>query len=125
MIRRPPRSTRTNTLFPYTTLFRSVGLPLFEIPWEIPFAQLTEEIHGRIIAHQHELLVRSDEIHRSLTMVAATSDNLGSLARLLTDKLGRDTNFVSNTGVLLGRSEERRVGKGCVRTCRDRWVQDA
>src|SRR3546814_5576669 len=25
MIRRPPRSTRTDTLFPYTTLFRSVG----------------------------------------------------------------------------------------------------
>src|SRR3546814_5317942 len=29
MIRRPPRSTRTDTLFPYTTLFRSpVPLPL-------------------------------------------------------------------------------------------------
>src|SRR3546814_4605102 len=27
MIRRPPRSTRTDTLFPYTTLFRSVGIP--------------------------------------------------------------------------------------------------
>src|SRR3546814_2373185 len=26
MIRRPPRSTRTDTLFPYTTLFRSPGL---------------------------------------------------------------------------------------------------
>src|SRR3546814_10594637 len=25
MIRRPPRSTRTDTLFPYTTLFRSTG----------------------------------------------------------------------------------------------------
>src|SRR3546814_17325916 len=25
MIRRPPRSTRTDTLFPYTTLFRSLG----------------------------------------------------------------------------------------------------
>src|SRR3546814_15727067 len=25
MIRRPPRSTRTDTLFPYTTLFRSYG----------------------------------------------------------------------------------------------------
>src|SRR3546814_1850885 len=25
MIRRPPRSTRTDTLFPYTTLFRSHG----------------------------------------------------------------------------------------------------
>src|SRR3546814_14148386 len=25
MIRRPPRSTRTDTLFPYTTLFRSIA----------------------------------------------------------------------------------------------------
>src|SRR3546814_12368814 len=37
MIRRPPRSTRTDTLFPYTTLFRSahgrlIGLGLAEIP---------------------------------------------------------------------------------------------
>src|SRR3546814_17899222 len=29
MIRRPPRSTRTDTLFPYTTLFRS---PFFRLP---------------------------------------------------------------------------------------------
>src|SRR3546814_7913860 len=27
MIRRPPRSTRTDTLFPYTTLFRSASVP--------------------------------------------------------------------------------------------------
>src|SRR3546814_7350233 len=27
MIRRPPRSTRTDTLFPYTTLFRSRNVP--------------------------------------------------------------------------------------------------
>src|SRR3546814_9722104 len=26
MTRRPPRATRTDTLFPYTTLFRSLGL---------------------------------------------------------------------------------------------------
>src|SRR3546814_16135307 len=30
MIRRPPRSTRTDTLFPYTTLFRS-GLTVFHV----------------------------------------------------------------------------------------------
>src|SRR3546814_2108736 len=34
MIRRPPRSTRTDTLFPYTTLFRSLckikGVDIFE-----------------------------------------------------------------------------------------------
>src|SRR3546814_14267572 len=28
MIRRPPRSTRTDTLFPYTTLFRSLSVRL-------------------------------------------------------------------------------------------------
>src|SRR3546814_13954414 len=30
MIRRPPRSTRTDTLFPYTTLFRSLGRVIVE-----------------------------------------------------------------------------------------------
>src|SRR3546814_4539783 len=29
MIRRPPRSTRTDTLLPYTTLFRSAGVAIF------------------------------------------------------------------------------------------------
>src|SRR3546814_8268082 len=34
MILRPPRSTRTDTLFPYTTLFRSLGLlPRDLSPW--------------------------------------------------------------------------------------------
>src|SRR3546814_8488566 len=37
MIRRPPRSTRTDTLFPYTTLFRS----LFAKPLEIEIAHAT------------------------------------------------------------------------------------
>src|SRR3546814_7160006 len=32
MIRRPPRSTRTDTLFPYTTLFRS---PYHPAPWNM------------------------------------------------------------------------------------------
>src|SRR3546814_2890815 len=32
MIRRPPRSTRTDTLFPYTTLFRSVRAALHFCP---------------------------------------------------------------------------------------------
>src|SRR3546814_3084991 len=32
MPRRPPRSTRTDTLFPYTTLFRSVALVLQALP---------------------------------------------------------------------------------------------
>src|SRR3546814_2032188 len=33
MIRRPPRSTRTDTLFPYTTLFRSSNISGLPIPF--------------------------------------------------------------------------------------------
>src|SRR3546814_4281719 len=44
MIRRPPRSTRTDTLFPYTTLFRSIGgfppLPLRRSPAASPSRRL-------------------------------------------------------------------------------------
>src|SRR3546814_15887697 len=43
MIRRPPRSTRTDTLFPYTTLFRSGELPT---PEE---AATEERIHARSV----------------------------------------------------------------------------
>src|SRR3546814_20188402 len=40
MIRRPPRSTRTDTLFPYTTLFRSnrQPAPLFSFPFRWTFS---------------------------------------------------------------------------------------
>src|SRR3546814_7870823 len=52
MIRRPPRSTRTDTLFPYTTLFRSErasGDDRWEQPWG-------ERRYAR--DHYNELLVR-------------------------------------------------------------------
>src|SRR3546814_16378439 len=45
MIRRPPRATRTDTLFPYTTLFRSVGL--LDVPGRDGFLPMVEG--GRIL----------------------------------------------------------------------------
>src|SRR3546814_2598207 len=43
MIRRPPRSTRTDTLFPYTTLFRSLAALLTNLePNDVLFI---DEIH--------------------------------------------------------------------------------
>src|SRR3546814_12462087 len=49
MIRRPPRSTRTDTLFPYTTLFRSPRYPLtlgMDNHWP-PGGYETESYHYR------------------------------------------------------------------------------
>src|SRR3546814_6107246 len=36
MVRRPPRSTRTDTRFPYTTLFRSASRPMSSPPRHFP-----------------------------------------------------------------------------------------
>src|SRR3546814_15630675 len=36
MTRRPPRSTRTDSLFPYTTLFRSPYVPILPPPFNVP-----------------------------------------------------------------------------------------
>src|SRR3546814_17793746 len=52
MIRRPPRSTRTDTLFPYTTLFRSVHRPEVDIDGHAPDDGL--ELLGAEVARQQK-----------------------------------------------------------------------
>src|SRR3546814_1790477 len=47
MIRRPPRSTRTDTLFPYTTLFRSGGRAPAS-GWIKELQKRDDGIYGRI-----------------------------------------------------------------------------
>src|SRR3546814_6385307 len=47
MIRRPPRSTRTDTLFPYTTLFRSLDVDLQEVGTAAGGCQMGVEGGGR------------------------------------------------------------------------------
>src|SRR3546814_16902280 len=45
MIRRPPRSTRTDTLFPYTTLFRSGEYWIFTHPeWKAMAELVTQDM---------------------------------------------------------------------------------
>src|SRR3546814_15733585 len=60
MIRRPPRSTRTDTLFPYTTLFRS---PFVGVRDERDFRMLDHVGRARTLGAQHGLvdLLRSDQ----------------------------------------------------------------
>src|SRR3546814_6824141 len=66
MIRRPPRSTRTDTLFPYTTLFRSAAVYLpINHPEVEEFIELRRPTGGdpnrKAMNLHHGLLVRSEE----------------------------------------------------------------
>src|SRR3546814_19765630 len=65
MIRRPPRSTRTDTLFPYTTLFRSEIFERFAV--------------GREVAQRQVLDIRRKH------MVDRCDDGVGALVRRLDD----------------------------------------
>src|SRR3546814_19281581 len=54
MIRRPPRSTRTDTLFPYTTLFRSH----LDVAVTIEGKFSCEQLSSRLVAYRHKPAVR-------------------------------------------------------------------
>src|SRR3546814_5791687 len=67
MIRRPPRSTRTDTLFPYTTLFRSTSL----------FLEAIERACSVLVQPLHEVRCHADI---KGAMLAAGEDVDGGLA---------------------------------------------
>src|SRR3546814_15089783 len=109
MIRRPPRSTRTDTLFPYTTLFRSfhprrggdrcrhMGLVVHVEPADLGF--------GR---ERHSLLLRLAEAR------------LDPVGQAILDARAAEAGQAGEGC----RSEERRVGNACVSTCSSRWEPD-
>src|SRR3546814_11800382 len=110
MLRPPPRSTRTDTLFPYTTLFRST------VPGRVTDAP--EQKKGGWFQRLKAGLTRSSSklgegITGIFTKRKLDDQALEELEELLiTADLGVTT---------AARSEERRVGKECVSTCRSRW----
>src|SRR3546814_18015447 len=116
MIRRPPRSTRTDTLFPYTTLFRS------SVDHSHYLANLALSITGRSASR-----ISSTDAPPPLGLILIVMPFAFVSARTcpisLPEAAVRD-GFAFGEGACLAgvtRSEERRVGKECVSTCRSRW----
>src|SRR3546814_18868689 len=93
MKRLPPRSTRTDTLFPYTTLCRASTPPCRE-----PLAGASK---------------------RAAATRYCPGRGADVAGRDHADRLGRRPHHDDATAN--DRSEERRVGKECVSTCRTRW----
>src|SRR3546814_6820869 len=67
MIRRPPRSTRTDTLFPYTTLFRSDredarGIEDAQAPYDRGAGKRRADVGGEVEAHGMNLSFRRCDV---------------------------------------------------------------
>src|SRR3546814_16379528 len=113
MIRRPPRSTRTDTLVPYTTLFRSPFTPAPRRPGVLDRRPLflwgrrklgTDPCANarRSALHRHPPESGSFHGHHRYPGLGGGYAESGETRRAR-------------------RSEEGRVGKECVSTCRSRW----
>src|SRR3546814_9257632 len=94
MIRRPPRSTRTDTLFPYTTLFRSFELRLATSRAEVeaPAFVLGDVARGGAVdSHAADRVLRRQVFLRSLheLVAAAGIAEVEDSARVLVGRLAR------------------------------------
>src|SRR3546814_18399831 len=120
MIRRPPRSTRTDTLFPDTTLFRSDARRFYErcafqpLPEGQTTLMITLKDAGQALAGRRD--INANDTSQSRT---------GWPACVWAWAGDPDFEYAMVDGTIIRvhqqRSEERRVGQECVRTCRARW----
>src|SRR3546814_15252190 len=109
MIRRPPRSTRTDTLFPYTTLFRSRSYPRIAI--------LTADIHkpvGR--ERQADIALKQIILAITLIILPVASDEGRSFAVVAQTK-------IEHTGDRIGPVIRRRAVEIGSAACRERVCQ--
>src|SRR3546814_14295114 len=118
MIRRPPRSTRTDTLFPYTTLFRSGdrGARYAGPGHRAAGGQLRRRQTAGALPFERPLLYCW--CSNDLSGIPSVALQRSPLAPKGFPKLPAIAGLSFATAA---RSEERRVGKECVGTCRSRW----
>src|SRR3546814_15986543 len=148
MIRRPPRSTLTDTLFPYTTLFRSSDVPAVEYATATGQQRTVVLDDGSqvVLDTNSNLQVQYGRRERRLTLLRGQVDfqvQHDTLRPFVVHTAGgtvtaTGTRFqihvaggVDTVTLLQGqvvvaaartrRADARRVGHECVRTCRARW----
>src|SRR3546814_18075525 len=120
MIRRPPRSTRTDTLFPYTTLFRSNNPAT---------GQTTGTVHEASEADVADAVAAARAALGGPWGKMTTAERVKLIVAVADEIDRRSEDFldaeVADTGkprhLASHRSEERRVGTEGVSTCRSRW----
>src|SRR3546814_13673378 len=79
MIRRPPRSTRTDTLFPYTTLFRSQASDKAIVPRPVRAVDVLERFGDSITNRHFAHLKRDDQGRRKVQIPLIECETLLSV----------------------------------------------
>src|SRR3546814_18551509 len=122
MIRRPPRSTRTDTLFPYTTLFRSVLAAGLVVPGDGFVIAVEGVVHARLQRPVRIEGVRHTQVegrvaaqaHRVGRVVEAVAGALeaGAEGELAERAVAVDATVVARAARQQVADERRRGGEG-------------
>src|SRR3546814_15783184 len=125
MIRRPPRSNRTDPHLPHKTLCRAMGPGVQTIA---PMAMDRTGEPGQGLENVgHKVLVYRDLMAATRNPDVRAPDRAmeihltANMERYMWSFDGLKMSEVKAPIPFLKRSEERRVGKECVSTCRSRW----
>src|SRR3546814_19387662 len=119
MLLRPPRPTRTDTPFPYTTLFRSPWHRLFVIVAAIGLMLALTWLLRRTMFGWAVRAVAQDREAASLQGISIGKVSIAAM--MLSAGLAGSAGSLMAPIVRVGpSSEERRVGNVCVRTGRSR-----
>src|SRR3546814_20443996 len=122
MIRRPPRSTRTDTLFPYTTLFRSRSKLILATADLDTAEQCARYIGNREVRQMDEAYSYGSNNTRDASTLTprkqveplVIADDITNLPSM--HGFAKFPDDFPAARILLERSEERPVGKECVST---------
>src|SRR3546814_20179614 len=121
IIRRPPKSTRTDTLFPYTTLFRSRA-PVWKQCRQPAMAEEAVEPANALSVNARagapEVATTAVDLQHALRAEVMLEAVAQTHRLRVGGFLRAHFRSVCRNRLAPGRSEERRVGKGCVSTCR-------
>ncbi len=90
------------------------GLPLIEIPYELPFIALTERAFGRIVNEQYTLLQRSIAAQERLQRIVLSERGMDAVISALATLIGGAVLLYDGRGELLGHRVFRREIAGDV-----------
>jgi purine catabolism regulator len=62
-----------------------LSFPIIELPWEVPFIEVTRAISENIVRERYELMQQSLQIHNTLTQLVLMGDDLNALAKALAE----------------------------------------
>jgi purine catabolism regulator len=83
---------------PALSVLARAGVAALELPWEIPFAQVSEEVLRRLLAQQLEVEKRAQSLHRALMAALLEREDLASFLDHLSRLLNREVRFSQRPG---------------------------